>query len=72
MVIRCTDANADIVVLGKEDKDGRHGEHEPSSFLVHATGTVGDLLVCVSAHGVSGLLLDEVESCFKHGISTRA
>lgn len=35
----------------------------PSSFLIQPSCSIGDLLVGVAAHGVSGFLLDEIESC---------
>jgi hypothetical protein len=36
-------------------------ESEPGSLLVQASCAVCDLLVCAAAHGVPGLLLDEVK-----------
>ena len=53
-----------------KQENERKEKNVPSSLLKQPPRTIGDLLVRVSAHGVSGLLLDEVESWFYRIVSS--
>ena len=69
-----TDKGAKPCLCGRvvnRGKEGGRKEHHgnlllgyvPSLLLIQVSRAVGDLFVLVAAHGVDGLLLDEIECC---------